>query len=230
MTRAFFVAGTDTEVGKTLIATALLHAARERGLSTLGLKPVSAGCVEHHGQWVNDDALALQAESSLRPEYAVVNPLALQPAIAPHIAAAAAGLQISAKALIEHCRQALATHAPDFAVVEGAGGWLVPLNYSETMADLAAGVGLPVILVVGMRLGCLNHSLLTATAIGAAGLELAGWVANFPQPMRDARANVEALRERLTAPCVGCVPSLAGEISPAAAAGHLDLDLLLAGA
>ena len=167
MTRGFFVAGTDTEVGKTLIAAALLHAARERGLSTLGLKPVSAGCVEHDGQWVNDDALALQAESSLAPEYSLVNPLALQPAIAPHIAAAAAGLQISARDLIEHCNDALETHAPDFAVVEGAGGWLVPLNYSETMADLAAGVGLPVILVVGMRLGCLNHSLLTATAINA---------------------------------------------------------------
>ena len=223
---AFFVTGTDTDVGKTLVATALLQLARQCGWTTLGLKPVAAGCTQRDGLWVNDDALALQKESDPMPEYSVVNPVALESATAPHIAARAAGRQLIVSELVAHCDRALQSGPVGFTVVEGAGGWLVPLNDTETMADLAAGLQLPVVLVVGMQLGCLNHALLTSAAIAAAGLQLAGWVANFKSPMRDAKANVDSLRARLAAPCLGCIPALSGTPDAAEAARHLQLDLL----
>ncbi len=223
---AFFITGTDTGAGKTLVATALLSLARSRGLSTLGLKPVAAGCTQRDDTWVNDDALALQLESDPVPEYAVVNPVALELAAAPHIAAMAAGRRLAAAELANHCERALRTGPAKFAVVEGAGGWLVPLNDDETMADLASALKLPVIMVVGMRLGCLNHALLTAAAVSTAGLQLAGWVANFPAPMREAKANVDSLRSRLPVPCLGCIPALGEAPGPANAARHLRLDLL----
>ncbi len=225
MAQAFFITGTDTDAGKTLIATALLHLAHASGLSTLGLKPVAAGCARVQGQWMNEDARQLMRASSGNPNYATVNPVALREPLAPHIAAEREDRQLCVAELLQHCQPLLDT--ADFVVLEGAGGWLVPLNATESMADLATGLGCPVILVVGLRLGCINHALLTAAAIAAAGLPLAGWVANQIDPdMAVAAANIETLRERLNAPLLGCVPYLATP-SPMLAAKYLALPELL---
>jgi dethiobiotin synthetase len=222
----FFVTGTDTGVGKTLVATALLHAAGARGLRTLGLKPVAAGCSGSAGRRVNEDALALQAAATVRLDYGQVNPLALGQAIAPHLAAAAEGLRLEVAPLARAVRSTAAV-PHDLLLAEGAGGWLVPLNERETMGDLAAALGWPVILVVAMRLGCLNHALLTAAAVRAAGLSLAGWVANCAgAPMAALEANVSTLQTRLGARLIGCVPWLGAAAGAAAAAAHLDFALL----
>jgi dethiobiotin synthetase len=221
MAQAFFITGTDTGVGKTLIATALLRLARDSGLTALGLKPVAAGCALVNGEWMNKDAQQLLRASSGNPDYATVNPVALREPMAPHIAAERENRPLQAAELVQHCKAQLAS--ADFTVIEGAGGWLVPLNARETMADIAVGIGCPVILVTGLRLGCINHTLLTAAAIAAAGLPLAGWVANQIDPdMAVADANIETLRERLNAPLLGCVPYLATQ-SPMLAAKYLAL-------
>ena len=163
---------------------------------------------------MNDDALLLQRCSSLSPDYAAINPVALEPAIAPHIAAEQAGIVLRAAALADQVRAQEAGGA-EVLLVEGAGGWLVPLKQTETMADLAVALGYPVILVVGMRLGCINHALLTAAAIRAAGLDLAGWVANCVTPEMDALAeNMRTLELRLPALRLGTVPFLAGGCTP----------------
>lgn len=223
----YFVTGTDTEIGKTFIAAALLELARERGLRCAALKPVAAGCTVVRGELVNDDALKLIAASGTDLDYRTVNPIALKPAVAPHIAAAQAGIELDAARLTRHCLDALADDI-DFAIVEGAGGWLVPLNATETMADVCHGIGARPILTVGMKLGCLNHALLTAHAIARAGGELAGWVANCPTPaMPVFEENVATLRERLPAPCLGIVPYLGGDASHRQAMPHLDIDPLL---
>ena len=212
--RRYFITGTDTGVGKTQVTAALLLAAKAHGLRSLGVKPVAAGCVPADGRLVNEDALVLQRCSSQSPDYAAVNPVALEPAIAPHIAAERAGISLRAAALTDQVRAQEASGA-DVLLVEGAGGWLVPLNETETMADLAVALGYPVILVVGMRLGCINHALLTAAAIKAAGLELAGWVANGMTPEMDALAeNSHTLELRLPALRLGTVPFLAGGCTP----------------
>lgn len=223
----YFVTGTDTEIGKTFIAAALLELARERGLRCAALKPVAAGCSVVDRELVNDDALQLIAASGTHLDYRAVNPIALEPAIAPHIAAVQAGVELSAAKLSAHCRNALARDM-DFAIVEGAGGWFVPLNDSETLADVCLDLSARPILVVGMKLGCLNHALLTAHAIAKAGAEMAGWVANCPGPeMPVFEENVATLRERLPAPCLGVVPHLGTAASPQAAALHLDIRPLL---
>lgn len=221
--RVFFVTGTDTEVGKTFVSAALLELARARGLACAALKPVAAGCVRSSGRLVNDDALQLIAASGADLDYGTVNPVALEPPIAPHIAAVQAGITLSAAELAAHCGSALSGDV-DFAVVEGAGGWLVPLNENETLADVALGIGAEAILVVGMRLGCINHALLTAAAIAAAGARLAGWVANCVtggMPVFD--ENVATLRARLPAPCLGVVPFLGAGAAPRAAREYLDI-------
>ncbi|MEE4184233.1 MAG: dethiobiotin synthase [Gammaproteobacteria bacterium] len=221
--RFWFVTGTDTGVGKTFVAAGLLAVARSRGLSTLGLKPVAAGCEERDGQWGNEDAWALQQHSSVKPAYTTVNPVALREPMAPHIAAEREGRALALAALATHCRSQFGT--AEFGVVEGAGGWLVPLNADHTLADLAQQLGCDVVLVVGMRLGCINHALLTAAAIRAAGLRLAGWVANHIDPeMAVQDENVAALAERLDAPLLGRVPYQPG--SGHAAAAHLDIRAL----
>ena len=225
--RPFFVTGTDTEVGKTLIAAAVLTLAREQGLRCAALKPIAAGCSREDGRLVNDDALQLMAASGTDLDYGTVNPIALEPAIAPHIAAEQAGITLSATKLSAHCRAALAG-AFDFAIVEGAGGWFVPLNASETLADVCLDLRARPILVVGMKLGCLNHAFLTVDAIARAGGEMAGWVANCAGPeMPVFEQNVATLRERLAAPCLGVVPHLGPAASPQAAAWHLDIRPLL---
>ncbi|MGY4491034.1 dethiobiotin synthase [gamma proteobacterium L18] len=222
---AYFIAGTDTDVGKTTIAAGLLHAARLNGLSTLGAKPVASGCDVTPKGLRNADALALMAESSIQLPYEQVNPIAFEPPIAPHLAAREAGVTLSVQTLLEPMREILA-HQADFTLIEGAGGWRVPLSGQANLSDLAMALKLPVILVVGVRLGCINHALLTAEAIARDGLQLAGWVANVIDG-RTSRLeeNLATLAECLPAPCLGRVPRLKG-ISAAMVAEHLQLDLL----
>lgn len=225
MTAAYFVTGTDTEVGKTTLSAGLLQAAQRRGLSTLGAKPVASGCEWAEGALRNGDALALMAESTLKLPYEAINPYAFEPAIAPHIAAQEAGMALTAQVLLPPMRKVLAQQA-DFTLIEGAGGWRVPLAGKDNLSDLAIALGLPVILVVGVRLGCINHAVLTAEAIVRDGLKLAGWVANIIDPGTSRlEANLMTLAERLPAPCLGKVPRLA-QPSGAAVADHLDLTRL----
>lgn len=226
MARAYFVTGTDTEIGKTTIAAGLLRAARRQGLSTAAAKPVASGCDQTPDGLRNSDALALLGECSLPFRYEEVNPLAFAPAIAPHLAAREAGVDLSVAALAALVRQVLAKGA-DFTLVEGAGGWRVPLAGAETLSDLPIALGLPVVLVVGVRLGCINHALLTVEAILRDGLVLAGWVANVVDPATSRlEENLATLAERLPAPCLGRVPRLA-EATPEAVADHLDLAALV---
>jgi len=225
MSQAFFVTGTDTEIGKTTIAAGLLHAARLAGLSTAAAKPVASGCVVTADGLRNDDALALLGECSLVLRYDEVNPQAFEPAIAPHLAAREAGVLLDVAALQEPV-QAILDKCADFTLVEGAGGWRVPLAGQATLSDLAIALKLPVILVVGVRLGCINHALLTAEAILRDGLSLAGWVANVVDPHTSRlEDNLATLAQRLPAPCLGYIPCLA-EATPAAVASYLNLDFL----
>jgi dethiobiotin synthetase len=219
---AFFVTGTDTGVGKTLAAAALLRAAAARGLRTIGLKPVAAGAALHAGRRVNDDALLLQAAATVVLPYEQVNPVLLERPMAPHLAAAEEGVRLEVAAIAAACREA-ARAGHDLLLAEGAGGWLVPLGERETMADLAVALGWPVLLVVGMRLGCLNHALLTAEAVRARGLALAGWIANSAWPAMPALVeNVAALDQRLGAPRLGLLPWLGAEPDLGRAAAALD--------
>ena len=225
MNRAFFIAGTDTDVGKTTIAAGLLHAARAAGLSTAAVKPIASGCTATPQGLRNADALALQAECCPALDYAQVSPFAFAPAIAPHIAAREAGVTLSTEALADAVQGVLERRA-DFTLVEGAGGWRVPLNARETLAALPIRLQLPVILVVGVRLGCISHALLSAEAIAHDGLVLAGWVANIIDPaMSRLEENLATLDELVPAPCLGRVPRLA-EASAARVAAYLRLAAL----
>ncbi len=207
MSRSFFVTGTDTGVGKTLIAAALLRRLRESGLKVAGMKPIAAGSVVGPEGPSNEDALLLQSESSARHPYALVNPWLFEPAIAPHIAAAEASIAIDTDRIVK-AHEALAASA-DVLIAEGAGGFLVPLDAERSCAELPSLLGMDVILVVGLRLGCLNHALLTAEAIAARGLALAGWVGNSIDPKFGRRdANIATLKSKLAAPCLGIVPWL----------------------
>ena len=225
MKQSYFVTGTDTDSGKTLVSAALLHAWSKQGLETLGIKPVAAGCEMIDGELKNDDALALMAQASIELSYSQVNPVALEPAIAPHIAAAQAGVNLNSDRLAAYCRGTL-MRKYDRALVEGAGGWRVPLNDREPLSRLAQELGFPVILVVGMKLGCLNHALLTAEAIRRDGLQLAGWVANRAEPqMSEFDANLEWLTKAMGVPRLGTIPHLSAP-SAAEAAQYLDLSSL----
>ena len=204
----YFIAGTDTDVGKTLVATGLLAAAARKGVTTLAIKPVAAGCENTSEGLRNDDALKLQAQMSVELDYEQVNPVALQPPVAPHIAAAQCGQSLNLQPLVEHCRNVLEGFA-GFALIEGAGGWRLPLNDAEYLSALPKLLGVPVILVVGMKLGCLNHALLTLEAIERDGVRLAGWVANqIDQDMNCFEENLAALKSRIGAPLLGVVPAL----------------------
>ena len=197
-----FIAGTDTEVGKTYAACALIHALRSRGLAVAAMKPVAAG-TDADGR--NDDVERLRAAASVDVPRDWMTPYLFAPPVAPHIAAAEAGQRINL-ARIGRCYEEIARRA-DAVVVEGVGGFRVPLNEREDAGDLAAMLGLPVVLVVGLRLGCLNHALLTAEAIDRRGLRLAGWIGNAIDPsMARPEANMDALRARLAAPCLGLLP------------------------
>lgn len=200
-----FVTGTDTGVGKTLVSAGLLHALAVHHHRVVGMKPVAAGVVPWGDDWASEDAIALRSASTLAVPAALDNPVLLLDPLSPHIAAARAGVQIDIAAMVRSY-QALAALA-DVVVVEGAGGFHVPLTDTQTGADLALALALPVVLVVGLRLGCLNHALLTAEAIRARGLTLVGWVANRIDPDMDAvEENIAYLRSRLGAPMLADVP------------------------
>lgn len=212
LNQSVFVTGTDTGVGKTRVAVQLLRQWAAQGLSVAGLKPVAAGAAATPEGLRNDDALALAAAGSLPLAYDDINPVCLAWATAPHLAAAAVGQRLAVAPLVDHCRRVAAR--AERVVVEGAGGWWVPLDepaepgtLGPTLADLAVGLGLPVLLVVGVRLGCLNHALLSAAAIRASGLPLAGWVGSVMDPaFAEAEDYRLALARRLPAPCVGWLP------------------------
>jgi dethiobiotin synthetase len=202
---ACFVTGTDTGVGKTLVAVALLHAFARHHQRVIGMKPVAAGAVREGDGWASDDALALRAASTCKVPPDLDNPVLLPDALSPHIAAERAGVRIDIDHLVA-CYRKLARSA-DAVVIEGAGGFHVPLSSSKTGADLAQALALPVVLTVGLRLGCLNHALLTAEAIRARGLALAGWVANRIDPALSAQEeNIAWLRGQLAAPLLADIP------------------------
>ena len=214
---AVFIAGTDTGIGKTHAACTLLHALRLAGYSACGMKPVASGCAETIDGLRNDDALALQAASSTAPAYALVNPVALRDPLSPHLAAAHDGVEISLAPMRAAFDQLHDSYQR--VVVEGVGGWLVPLAPGLFAADIARQWQLPVILVVGLRLGCLNHALLSARAILADGCQLLGWIGNRIDPAMDApEENLATLRELLPAPCLGVLPHA---VAPAQAASEL---------
>ena len=226
--RGVFVTGTDTDVGKTLFCTALLLRLGAAGIRAAACKPVSAGCRREAGRLINQDAELLARAAPAGAALDIVNPVALEPAIAPHIAAAEAGMRLAAQDLVAACRRA--GHGAEFLVVEGAGGWRVPLGATESLADVAIGLRLPVVLVVGLRLGCLNHALLSAEAIRADGLRLAGWVANpLGSAMPRLEENIATLAQRLGAPLLARLPDCdaAGEDARARQAERaLPADLL----
>ena len=217
MRNSVFITGTDTGIGKTYASVALLHALRGAGLRAVGMKPVASGCVATAEGLRNEDALALQSASSGSPDYADVNPLAYAAAVSPHLAAAAEGRRVDL-APVQAAYARLAARA-DVVVVEGVGGWLAPLSDTLVAGDLARVLGLPVILVVGLRLGCLNHALLSARAIAADGCTLLGWIGNRIDPaMLEPERNLDTLRTRLPAPCLGVI---AHDAATAAAARTL---------
>lgn len=202
MTQAYFVTGTDTGVGKTTFSLAMIEALQQRGLKVAAMKPIAAGLEWIEGRWINEDVLALRAAANCNVDFQTMNPYAFQPAIAPHIAAAQAGVVIELDKIVS-TYTALAAQA-DVVVVEGAGGFRVPLTDKLNMSDLVQALNLPVILVVGMRLGCLNHAMLTAEAITLRGLKWAGWVANVLAPEMPAlEENIDTLQADLPAPFLG---------------------------
>lgn len=206
--RDFFVTGTDTGVGKTLAAAAMLRRWRGQGLSVAGMKPVASGATLTADGLRNDDALTLAAESSRTWPYQVVNPYVFEPPIAPHLAALEAGIEIRLPPISEALTRL--REASDVVVVEGAGGFLVPLAPGRSFADLPAALGLEVILVVGLRLGCLNHAFLTAEAVAARQLRLAGWIGSQVDAGYERLAdNLQCLRQVLPAPCLGVIAHLA---------------------
>lgn len=222
--KTFFIAGTDTNVGKTLVAAGLLIAAKNHGLTTAALKPLAAGCEKTEAGLRNADAVLLQSVITQPLMYEQINPIALEAAIAPHIAAQQEKRVLSADRLAGFCRGSM--NLADFTLVEGAGGWRVPLNPQETLADVAKILRLPVILVVGVRLGCISHALLTVEAIRNDGLQLAGWVANcIDADMPVLQENIHSLAVRIPAPCLGVVPWLANA-APESVASALDIDSL----
>jgi len=224
--RAFFITGTDTEVGKTFATCALLHAFRARGLKVVGMKPVAAGSELVDGRWINEDVERLRTASSFEPAPELLNPYCLKAAVAPHIAAAQEGVELEPAPIL--AALAALRQQADVVLVEGAGGFRVPFGATYDSAELARDLGLPIILVVGMRLGCINHALLTAEAVAARGLPLAGWIANQVDPaMLRFAANVETLKARLPTPLLGILAHQpGGNPDPAVAAGTLDLTLL----
>lgn len=222
MPKGFFITGTDTGVGKTWVSAGLLAALRARGHSTAAMKPVASGCTHgDYGKLRHDDALLLMRHATVTLPYERVNPYGFAAPIAPHLAAAAVALTIE----FEPIEAAFAANAAcaDYLVVEGIGGWKVPLNGRATTADLARKLGLPVVLVVGMRLGCLNHALLSYDGIRQMGVPLAGWVANsLAAEMRAFQQNVRTLRERINAPFWGVIPYLR-EFNAELIAQHLNI-------
>jgi len=226
---SLFVTGTDTEIGKTLVSAALLHGFAALGLRAAAMKPIAAGAFERDGEWHNEDADQLDAAANVALPPAIRTPFLLKEAAAPHIAAARENVSLDIARIVE--AHQFAVQQADVVVVEGVGGFRVPLTDVHDTADLAFALNLPVVLVVGMRLGCISHALLSAEAIAARGLHLVGWVANQIDPaMLFPAENIEAIRLRLdsqyNAPLLGTIPRLAPPDARAAMA-YLDTSLLL---
>ncbi|MDO8437582.1 MAG: dethiobiotin synthase [Nitrosomonadaceae bacterium] len=201
MATGYFITGTDTSVGKTLVSCALLHAFAARGKAVAGMKPVAAGC--KNGKWMDVELLIAASNVAAPREW--INPYALIPPVAPHIAAKRMGVEIDTTVILQACREL--QNVAEIVIVEGIGGFLVPLNNQCDAGDMALALGFPVILVVGIRLGCLNHALLTAQAVRATGLPLAGWVANQVDPqVIEFEENVRALEQKLACPLLGVLP------------------------
>lgn len=219
----FFITGTDTEIGKTFVTAALTRALSAEGLRVAAIKSLAAGQEFVDGRWINEDVATLRAAQNLGLTDSEVGPLQFREPCAPHIAARLEGRAIDRDALLAAIRSTASK--ADIALVEGVGGFRVPLTDSWDTADLAVDLGLPVILVVGLRLGCINHALLTAEAIRARGLTLAAWVANTVDPHQPHVAdNLTSLQAGLKAPCLGHLPRLS---DPLAAPACLDISALL---
>lgn len=208
-----FVTGTDTEIGKTFCSRLLIMALQARGLRVAGMKPVASGGIYQDGLLVNDDALQLQQQSGLELPYELINPYVFEPAIAPHLAANQAGEVIRAEPIYQAYAQL--QHSADQVVVEGVGGWRVPLSEELAVSDLPCVLNLPVVVVIGMRLGCLNHALLTIESIEQAGIEIVGWIANGIDPGFEAQqANLQTLESCLAAPCLAHIPHHKQPLTP----------------
>lgn len=224
--KSFFVTGTDTGVGKTIASAAILEAARAMGKRTIAMKPVASGCEQTLEGLRNEDALILQASMTESLPYDQINPVTLEPAIAPHVAAEQAGRQLTAQRLIGFCR-GLQMQPADLMLIEGAGGWRVPLNDRETYSAVPRELGTGIILVVPLKLGCINHALLSAEAIRQDGLTLAGWVANRPEQetMSCEQETLNYLLTHLGAPCLGVLP-WHQDPNPQELAGFLKIEAL----
>ena len=210
MARRLFVTGTDTGVGKTVVACALVRGLRELGARVAVMKPVASGATRTPQGLRSADALALIQAAGATAPYARVNPYCFEPPVAPHLAAKQAGILMDT-ALVRDRFDSLAA-ASDYVIIEGVGGWLAPLNDTQTAADLVRALDVPVVMVVGLRLGCLNHALLTQESIGSRGMRLAGWVGNSIDPAMARRAeNLATLERRLAQPPLAVVPFMPGE-------------------
>ncbi|MBI1423604.1 MAG: dethiobiotin synthase [Gammaproteobacteria bacterium] len=221
---SLFVTGTDTGVGKTWVTCALIRQFIAEGLRVVGMKPVASGAEMHAGRLRNEDALQLMRASNVDAPYEYVNPYCFAPPIAPHLAAKQEGIVISIAA-IQDAYQQLSALA-DVVVVEGVGGWLVPISDTQTMADLVARLDLPVVMVVGMRLGCLNHALLTAAQIQQRAIPLRGWIANTLDPaMPVLNENIDTLNKMIHAPMCGVMPYL--DTATSTAQMRIDMHYLL---
>ncbi|WP_394393605.1 dethiobiotin synthase [Shewanella woodyi] len=223
----YFVTGTDTDCGKTFISSALLCKAASQGRASLGLKPIASGCEETEQGLRNSDALSLIAQSTIELDYEQVNPVSFKPAIAPHIAAMQTSVDISPDTVIKHLSPTLSlVNEADFCLVEGAGGWRLPLGEGAFLSQAVQALSLPVILVVGVKLGCLNHAVLTQEAILVDGLEIAGWVGNIVDADTSCiEENLASLHQLMSSPCLGVVPHLSNG-SAEEAAKYLTILLL----
>jgi dethiobiotin synthetase len=202
---SYFIIGTDTNVGKTYVASALVRHFVDAGFQTVAMKPIASGCeLNHQGELLNEDVVALTAASNVHTSLDLINPYRFAPAIAPHIAAEQVGVEMHLDVMADAYQQLKSL--AEVVIVEGAGGFLVPINQQQTLADLAVKLDLPIILVVGMKLGCMNHALLTVEAVRARGLKLAGWVANEIEPnMPMFEENLASLQQRISASCLSVV-------------------------
>jgi len=204
--RGWFITGTDTGIGKTTFSSILLRSLNQQGCRAVGLKPIASGVIKNAREWVNQDALILQKASAGKPSIKIINPICFEPAIAPHIAAGQQGVKLTVAKVLKHCRTALNQNA-DAVVIEGAGGLLVPLNRQETMLDLIKAFGFPAIVVVGLKLGCLNHAILTLQVLKQHQVPVAGWVANMIDPTMSAfEENIETLSQYFLQPPMAVLP------------------------
>lgn len=207
MTKSFFITGTDTNIGKTTATVALMNYLQEHKSSVLGLKPIATGCFKNNNELYSEDALLLQKNSRLNPQYEHVNPFRFEQPVSPHLV----NHNINSSTLSNICLQNIALYNPDYCLIEGAGGWLCPLNNNETLADMAYHLNIPIILVVGIKLGCLNHAMLSVESIINNKLKICGWIANcliasndvfITQSISD---NILYLKNKISAPLIGTI-------------------------